>query len=344
LKELVQANEQLAGQPILNIGVDCNVLLATVGGSDYPKPIAVNLQSGEIVGLNSTLVLNDEQWHITERFFTWVAPKVPGESITDRTHVYDIYTGEEFVMEGDGGAQSWPVVSGDMVVWSEIHGDRSWDIYVYNIASGKSAAAVARPGGQIVPKVEGEWIVYMQRISSDMRDVIRDVYLHHLPTGEDMLLGPSPFAGELEGDTYGIANGRVLWVGWSAGEEPDLLGGSHPALHLYDLQSRTESIIDTSSICVPIDFQMAGALILFGCEDGFHGYDLAQRIFFDVPYPEHSIGYVYLSETHVVFRIQEKHPTVWDYLTPGASPMPPREYWLTPQPARFRLFVAPITR
>ena len=65
---------------------------------------------------------------------------------------------------------------------------------------------------------------------------------------------------------------------------------------------------------------------------------------FSVPHPEHRSDYTYLSETYVVFRVAEEGESFWDYMTPGASPMPPEEHWLTPQPARFRLFVVPITR
>jgi hypothetical protein len=346
LEELVQTSERLNNQPILNVQTDRHVLFATTNGSDHSKPVAINLLDGEIVGLSSNLLLNDSQWHTSEQLLVWAAPQTPGESASDRTHVYNIFMGEEFIMEGDGGTQRWPTVSGNIVVWSEIHGTQGWNIYAYNVASKELQAAVARPGNQIVPKIDGEWMVYMQCRSDDMQDVMRDIYLHRLGTGEDMLLGPSPFAGDLEGDTYGIDNGRVLWIGWSAGEEPDLLAGSRPTLHLYDLQTRAESVVDVSPVCtrVPVGFKMAGDLILFGCDDGFCGYDLAQSVFFDVPYPHNSIGEVYLSETHVVFRIQDRGAVFWDYVTPGASPMPSPEHWLTPQPMRFRWFAAPITR
>ncbi len=259
----------------------------------------------------------------------------------EKLYIYDTSTGEKTEIGGSGRWLHTPSASGHTIVWSE-----NTDIYAYDTEKQLATLVSQHPESQIVPKIDGEWIVYMQRRSSDMQDVMRDIYLHHLGTGEEMLLGPSPFAGDLEGDTYGIDNGRVLWIGWSASEEPDLLAGSRPTLHLYDLQTRTESIIDVSPVCtrVPVGFEMAGDLILFGYDDGFCGYDLAQHVFFDVPYPHNSIGEVYLSETHVVFQIQDRGPVFWDYMTPGASPMPSPEYWLTPQPVRFRWFAVPITR
>jgi len=340
-EELLPSDGRLSDWRLRNVCADGDVLLATVGEGNQTKVVAVNLRSGKIAGLDGPFIASG-QWRTSERYFAWTASDAPDDPI-ERLHVYDTHTGEEFVVEGEGGSQCCPYVSGDMVVWSEIHGDRSWDIYAYDMSFRELIPIVTRPLIQGRPKIEDNWMIYLENKGGDPHNMMRDLYLHNLTTSEDMLIGPSPYASRLDGGTYGIDNGRVVWKGWNIAQEPTR-EGPLPTLHVYDSQSRTEHIIDTSSTCVPIDFQMAGDLILFGCEDGFHGYDLAQRIFFDVPYPEHSIGYVYLSETHVVFRIQEKSPTVWDYLTPGASPMPPREYWLTPQPARFRLFVAPITR
>ncbi len=86
-----------------------------------------------------------------------------------------------------------------------------------------------------------------------------------------------------------------------------MLAGSRPTLHLYDLQTYTESIVDVSPVCT-------------------------------------RVGEVYLSETHVVFRIQDRGAVFWDHVTPGASPVPSPEHWRTPQPTRLRWFAAPITR
>jgi hypothetical protein len=274
----------------------------------------------------------------TERYFAWAAPDTANPSV-EKVHIYDVRAGKELSM-GKGGAQGWPDVSGDIIAWSEVNGDNSWDIYTYNVASRQLTAAVVRPGGQTVPKIAGEWIIYMQRRSSDVRDEMRDLYLYNLNSGEEIHIGPSPYAGRLEGDTYGIANGRVAWIGWDIGAEPTP-EGPLPALHVYDLTNRAERTLDLLADCAPYYFKMAGDLILTGCSDGFYGYDLAQDRLFTVPYPKHSIGEVYLSETYVVFRIQE------DSLAPQEPRIleaPPEKSQYTPQPARFLLFVVPITR
>lgn len=342
LEELVDINEQLQDIIVSEFQVNGDVALAIAEENGQTALIAINLRSGEIAGLDSPLTAN-ARWLTKERYFAWTTSDTPLDPV-DHLHVYDIQTGEESIVEGEGLNQCCADVSGDVVVWSEIHAGRGGDIYAYNMSSHELMPVVIRDHGQAYPEIDGNWIIYLER-NSDSRNPMQDVYIHNLATGEDMLIGPSPYAADLEGDTYGIGNGRVVWKGWAIGERPTS-DGPLPSLHLYDLETRTESVLDLSPVCtsIPVSFRMAGDLIHFSCE-GFYGcYDLAQEIFFEVPRPEHSSGYTYLSETYVVFRVQVEEESFWDYMTPGASPMPPEEHWLTPQPARFRLLVVPITR
>ena len=344
LEELVEVNEQLRGILISEFQVNGDVALAITKENGQTNLVAINLRSWEIAGLDTPLNASS-QWLITERYFAWTTSDTPDDP-TRSLHVYDIHTGEEFTIEGEGLSQCCADVSGNIVVWSEIHAGRGGDIYAYDMSSRELLPVVTRSLGQAYPKIEGDWVVYLEdRHSDDPRNPMRELYLHNLVTGEDMLIGPSPYASKLEGDTYGIDNGRVVWKGWTIGEQPTS-EGPLPTLHVYDLETRTESALDLSPVCtsVPVSFKMAGDLILFSCE-GFYGcYDLAQEIFVRVPHPEHWSGYTYLSETYVVFRVSEKEESIWDYMTPGASPMPPEEHWLTPQPRQYRLLVVPITR
>ena len=344
LEELVGVNERLEGLLISEFQVNGDVALAIAKEDGHTNLIAINLRSGEVAGLDTPLNASN-QWPTSERYFVWTTPEAPDDP-TEGLHVYDMCAGEEFRVEGEGLSQCCADVSGDIVVWSEIHAGRGGDIYAYDISSSELIPVVTRPLGQSYPEVEGDWIIYLEdKHSEDPRNPMQDLYLHNLTTGEDMLIGPSPYAAQLEGDTYGIGNGKVVWKGWAIGERP-ASDGSPPSLHVYDLETRTESVLDLSPVCtsVPVSFKMAGDLILFSCE-GFYGcYDLARGSFFSVPHPEHWSGFTYLSETYVVFRVAEEGESFWDYMTPGASPMPPEEHWLTPQPARFRLFVVPITR
>jgi len=345
MEELVNVNERLKDIPVSEFQVNGDVALAITEKDGQTNLIAINLRTGEVAGLDAPLSVSN-RWATTERYFAWTISDAPDDP-TRSLHVYDIHTDEEFTVEGEGLSQCCADVSGDVVVWSEIHAGRGGDIYAYDISSRELIPVVTRSLGQAYPNVEGEWVVYLEdKHSDDSRNPMRDLYLHNLATGEDMFISPSPYAADLKGDTYGIDNGRVVWKGWAIGEQPTS-EGPLPTLHVYDLETRTESVLDLSPVCtsIPVSFKMAGDLILFSCE-GFYGcYDLAQDIFFDVPHPEHGIGSLYFSETYVVFRIQAQRESFWDYLmTPGASPMPPEEDWLTPQPRQYRLFVVPITR
>ena len=346
LEELTEVKEQLRDVPISEFQVNGDIGLAITEENGQTNLLAINLRSGEVTGLNTSLRIRDN-WLIERQYFAYTQNHPIGDWYIKKLHVYNLITNEQIEIGGENRWLHTPSVFEQTVVWSERRSDdtHNTDIYAYDITRGQTVPVVERSGYQMRPKVYAEWVIYMEKISDDPRNPMRDLYLHNLVTGEDMLIGPSPYAADLEGDTYGIDNGRVVWKGWAIGKQPTS-EGPLPTLHVYDLETRTESVLDLSPVCtsVPVSFKMAGDLILFSCE-GFYGcYDLAQEIFVRVPHPEHWSGYTYLSETYVVFRVSEKEESIWDYMTPGASPMPPEEHWLTPQPRQYRLLVVPITR
>ncbi len=333
LTELTASDARLKNWQFTNVRVDGDVLFATTVASESPQVVAVNLRSGNIARLENSFAL-DSQWPTSQHYFAWI--EFSKDGMSNKLYTYDLAAGKEFAIKGEGGVQSSPDVSGDTVVWSELHGDHSWDIYAYHIASGQLIAAVTRPGAQSLPKIDGDWIVYIQEDKgTDPRNMTRDVYLHNLTTGEDFLLGTSPYASE--GGTYGIAHGRVVWLGWALAELKQQ--GWPPPFHVYDLQTRTDRLIDTSSTCTPTEFFMAGDLIMYGCNEGFYGYDLAKDALFRIPNPR-GVAYIYLSETRVVFQVEVEQPMI--YLTPGAPTPTPGPY--VAEPMKFRLFVEPINR
>jgi hypothetical protein len=255
--------------------------------------------------------------------------------------VYDTLTSEEFAVQGDGGNQCCADISSDKVVWAQVNGSQSWDIYAYDLSSSQLIPVATRPLIQFFPKVDGDWVIYLEDKGDDPHDEDKpkELYLHNLITGEDFLLGVSPYAFRVEGKSYGIANNRVVWIGWTPKQQPLW----PPALRVYNLQSRTDRTIDLPKDCVLNSFRMAGDLIAFSCQAGFYGYDLAQSILFDVPHPR-GVGDYFLSETNVVFQMVVDDPDRLDYLTPGAPTPTSIPQTFTPSPARFQLLVAPIMR
>jgi hypothetical protein len=333
LIELVSSDSRQKDWQLNKAHIDGDVLFATTGTDDHPQAVAINLRNGNIARLENSFAL-DSQWPTTRRYFAWT--ETSNGAMTKRLYAYDLATGKKFAINGQSDVQSFPDVSGDTVVWSELHDDHSWDIYAYRIASGQLIAAVTRPGSQNVPKTDGNWIVYLEAKNADPRDMTVDVYLHNLTTGEDFLLGTSSYGSE--GGTYGIAHGRVVWVGLTP-DELKQQAGWPPPLHVYDLQARADRVLDKLSTCAPTGFQLAGDLIMYNCKEGFYGYDLAKDALFRIPHPR-GVGEIYLSETTVAFQIAVEQPRI--YLTPGASTPTPGPY--VSEPMKFRLFVEPITR
>jgi hypothetical protein len=336
LTELTPSDTRLSGWQLNHARLEGNVLLGFVGGEDQAKLVVVNVDNGEVLGLDAPFIAS-ARLPALEQYVVWEKPYDHWKRSS--LVIHDTLTGKEWEYGGDDGHWlSNPAISGHMVVWQDkkATNTRDIDIHAYDIKAKKELIVIQRPGYQVQPKIEGDWIVYLEDKSTDPHDMTRDVYLHNFTTGEDFLLGTSPYASE--GGTYGIAHGRVVWVGWTPNEFKQEVGLT-PPFHVYDLQNQTDRVLDNWSTCAPTGFQLAGDLIQFSCQEGFYGYDLAQDALFSIPLPR-GIGEIYLSETSVVFQMEVEEPRT--FLTPGAPTATPGPY--VPKLMKFRLFVEPINR
>jgi hypothetical protein len=333
--ELTPSDTRLKDWQLNHAWLEGNVLLGFWGAEDQPKLVALNVDRGEISGLDAPFMAG-ARWPVLERYVVWEKPYDNWKRSS--LVIHDTLTGKEWEYGGDDGHWlSNPDVSGHVVVWQDkkATNTRDIDIHAYDIDAKKELIVIQRPGYQVQPKIDGEWIVYLEDKSTDPHDMTRDVYLHNLTSGEDLFLGTSPYASE--GGTYGIAHGRIVWLGWT----PDELKQQSwpPPFHIYDLPTRTDHLIDASAPCIPTKFFIAGDLIMYGCQEGFYGYDLAKDALFRIPNPR-GVGAIYFSESRVVFQIEVESPRT--FLTPGAPTPTPGTY--VPQPIKFRLFVEPINR
>jgi hypothetical protein len=336
LAELTSSDARLKNWQLNHVWLEGNVLLGFVGAEDQSKLVVVNVDSGETLGFDAPF-LAGARLPVLERYVMWEKPYDHWKKSS--LVIHDTLTGKEWEYGGDDGHWlSNPDVSGHMLVWQDkkATNTRDIDIHAYDIDSKQELIVAQRPGYQVQPKIDGDWVVYLEAKSTDPHDTRADVYLHNLLTGEDFLVGTVPYVAP-EGLTYGIAHGRVVWVGWTPDETKQQ--GWPPPFHIYDLQSRTDRILDNWSTCPPTGFQLAGDLIQFSCEGDFYGYDLAKNALFSIPRLR-GVGDIYLSETRVVFQMQVEEPKI--YLTPGAPTATPGS--VVPQPAQFQLFVAPINR
>ena len=311
------------------------------------RPIAIDLPGGQIHDLATEA--KQGQWPISrQRYLVREADKI---------YVFDLQTGEETVLGGEGRWLSHPAVSGSTVVWGEknITSTLGTDIYAYDMATGQVFTITHRAGGQMKPVIEGEWIVYKNRVIDDPRDLIADIYLHNITTGEDRLLGTNRFAADATEEVYAIANGRVVWNEWPAGEWQDgKWYEEESSLHVYELSSGVEWVLDSSNRA-PFYFVLSGDLLLGG-----GGYDFAQDTSFDIPqeglpdtYQDISPGIrrviksraVYVSETRMVWLIGTREESnIEYYLTPGIPTPTPVTNIPTPGPIHYRLFTASIER
>lgn len=340
IQEVILPVDALQGWHIGNIKLNGYVLIGRT-----PKVssglVAVNLQTQQVTGIDNPLSISEwatEPSISLDRYYIWEDGETTEGKYHEAIYVVDLHSGEENWVSGG----RWADVSGSIVVYAQLgEHPNAWDLYTKNLESGEVKPLAVRENVQSWPKIDGNWVTYLdtERININYKE--ESIYAHNLSTGEDLLLGITQFATQSEGGTYGIGNGRIVWIGWQGEQEPDTYG-----LHVFDTQKRevyTPANLPTD--CELRTFHMAGDFLLFMCH-GFQLYDLAQDQQVAVPYPRPSTGSVYLSEDYVAFCIQgDTGPHIVELLqTPGAelpTPLPPD---VTPTPIPWRLFVVPIMR
>lgn len=339
LQEIEPPVDLLKGWRIVDIQVSGDVLIGLP--SQAPDaPIAINLRTRQVAGIDQPLSI--AEWadggkSQIDRYYAWLSPRYTDGKYQGREiNVVDLHSGKVWSVEGSG----WVDIDGNMVVYAKNKGHpNAWDLYAQDLRSGEIKPIIEREGPQVRPKIDGDWVVYLDSIPQKGGYEQEYVYAHNLATGEDVLLGETRFASQSEGRTYYIDNGRAVWVGWQ-GEKPETFG-----VHVFDVQSRTVYTLNLEPDYIPPTFYMDGDLLLFGCPDGFCGYDLAQKKLFNVPYPHKSSGFIYVSENYIVFRVEESKRTTMElYLTPGMPTPTPLPIGATPSPSNWHLFIVPITR
>lgn len=340
LQEISSPADALQGWRIGDMVLNGHILIGHT-----PKAInglvTFNLQTYQVTGITQPLNISDQYVPALtlEDYYAWLEPVyIEGKYSRREVRVINLYSGEIQSINGEG----WVSVSGSNVVYARNNGHpNAWDLYTENLESGEVKSIAVRENVQSMPKINGDWVTYLdtERIgSNNKRERVR---AYNLNTGEDRLLGVTQYATQSEGGTYGIGSGRIVWLGWRGELEPD----THN-LHVFD--THTGEIYTPANLSaddMAPTFDMAGDMLFFGCTTGYCGYDLAQEQLVEIPYPHQSMGLIYVSQEYVVFRVEESEPNIIEILqTPGAStptPLPPDA---TPPPTSWRLFIVPITR
>ena len=234
LQEVIPPVDVLQGWHIGDIELNGHILIGHT-----PKAanglVAFNLQTRQVAGIMQPLSISDWQAIPTstlEDYYTWLEPiYIEGNKYSRReVRVINLYSGEIQSIDGEG----WVSVSGTNVVFARNNRHpNAWDLYTENLESGKVQPIAVRENIQSRPKIDGNWVAYLdtERISSDNKR--ERVHAYNLNTGKDWLLGVTQFATQSEGGTYGIGNGRIVWIGWRGELEPDTYGW-----HVFDTQKR----------------------------------------------------------------------------------------------------------
>lgn len=337
LEEVVPLANELEGWRISDIAVKGHILIGRT-----PKVqgglVAIDLQTQAVTGIDGPLSLGawlTKTKTMPERYYVWEDGSTRDGVFRENIYVVDLYSGETAgVIEG-----RWGNISGSMVVYAMDGGHpNSWDLYAKNLDSGEVIPIAVRERIQSRPKVNGEWVVYLdiERVNASYEK--ERIRAYNLNTGEDLVLGVTRYATQSEGGTYGIGNGRIVWIGWRGEREENTYG-----LHVFDTQTRevyTPPHLTVDDISPTFD--MAGDLLLFGHSTC---YDLAQDVLFEIPYPHNTSGFIYMSQDYIVFRIEVSEPNIIEILqTPGAATptLPPAG--AAPPLRMWKLLVIPIIR
>ncbi len=303
-----------------------DVLCTFLWSKENVRPVAIDLPGGQMHDLGAET--SQRQRQIDQQRYlvrTQGHPTGEGHNYWDKVHIFDLQTGDETVLGGAGRSLHYPAVSGSIIVWDErnMTSTLGVDIHAYDMATGQTFTVTQRPGQQARPVIEGEWVVYRNRVIDDPRNPIADIYLYNITTGEDRLLGTNRYAADATEGVYAIANGRVVWNEWPAGEWRDGKWYEvEPSLHVRELSDGAERVLNSLENA-PLYFVLSGDLLV---SDGW-GYDLAQDIFFDVPRVGNTRA-VFLSETRIVWLVIERQSNDTSAL----------------EPTHYQLFTASIKR
>lgn len=166
--------------------------------------------------------------HISERWVVWEEDfDTPRGGYGVRLVAYDLKRDHEFQVPITRTAHVLEIaLSGDIVVWGGVidyYGSAS-DIFARNLATGQTWTVAAGPRDQWAPLVSGQWVVYLDK---EERAYSADLRAHHLPTGEDFLIGQVPNPPDSSAGKYHVIAGtRVVWIKY----QPDPVS----QLHVFD--------------------------------------------------------------------------------------------------------------
>jgi beta propeller repeat protein len=170
--------------------------------------------------------------------------------------VLDSNSGAEITLGNEGSFQQEPSISGDIVVWTDW---QNWansqiEVYGYNLQTNQKFPVATGPGVRRLPKVSGDWVIYVQKLDSGQqtRSYAIELRAHSLKTDEDFSIGLIPSPDNASWGTHFAVDGdKVVWV------KANDASNFSSELHLYDLVTRSDLSLTESTNQTPMDVSLS---------------------------------------------------------------------------------------
>jgi len=194
--------------------------------------------------------------------------------------VHDSKSGQDIRLGNDDGSASFGAMTEQYVIWRFDCYTCAEDarlktgFYAHVLATGEEIIIAGPAGYQWYPKIEGQWVIYLDVSSSNKR--FASLRAHNLTTGDDFQIGKEvPY--NRPGEYYAISGSRVVWVeGVPNDTTPQWM------IRVYDLTTRAARTLNTPKLVGPELLSFSGDIIVWQGE-GMKGYDLKKNSAFTIP-------------------------------------------------------------
>jgi hypothetical protein len=250
-----------------NPGQDRDVLLSIIGQGEQSSTMLIDLPAHQRSSVaNKPLQRASISGH---RVVYEDRPRAGSPGSNSWIKILDLDTRQEISLGSMDAYQQEPSISGNIVVWTDW---QNWDhsevdIYGYDVNAGTQFPVVTGPGIRRLPTVSGQWVMYVQRITSTATSRVYVIELHarSLKTGEDFLIGlmPSPDNASW-GTQFAVDGDQVLWV------KANDASASYSEVHLYNLSTRADRKLTESTNQTPMDvsFSSASGILAYNTPSG----------------------------------------------------------------------------
>jgi len=147
-------------------------------------------------------------------------------------YLYNLTTGiESRISYHDSSNQFFPVISGDLIAYSDDRNAGSSDIYLYNIRTGQTSQVTNDPNDQTFPAISGNRIVWM-----DSRNgMTYNIYVNGTSPGTETALSPNLSCTQR---FPAISGDLVIWL-----DDRNDPGSGYENIYMFNLTSGMETPI-----------------------------------------------------------------------------------------------------